>query len=509
MTGAAWSETGSGTVNSATTFTFVAQNDVVHQSYTPASDVNVTLYVRARAVTGNTSLHLYHSGLTPASTAKTFTGTLADYAVTVAGDGGAVVFGIQDQNAAGHGQIEVTRWAVFPATLSAVEAAAAYEKVGADRQEISDHSGNSNTLQIGSSTSSDTNDPSHLIESYNLAIPGTTDDLQHASWTTTNASAGSATQFTPSATDGQIVQSFTGVSSSVYIVSATIASAGNTSLEWTLDGVETGVTVTASPVRYHVEYTGDGAAADIGLRDPNGAGYGAITFTDFQIERAPTGNDPLPYISSAEPVFVAAHADYTTDDYTVSTLTPLATDSTYALLFRRTNSAAIHTIIGDNKAAGGILMRAETNDDLRLYADTNNAGKNIVGGAPGDNLWHIAVVTYTASTKTFTVYLDGALLGSQSFTAGITTDGNLRLGAWSVGVAHPLTGALPLVIVDDSVWSPSKTIAVTCDVAQQMWDERSIAVFGATAQCAGLTFDETASIPTEGIFAASFAAAFQ
>ncbi|MHC4363061.1 MAG: hypothetical protein ACYSTZ_09550, partial [Planctomycetota bacterium] len=497
MTGAAWAETGSGSVNNATHFTFAAQNDAVHQSVTPASGTEVTLFVKARAVSGNTSLHLYHSGLTPASTAKTFTGTLANYAVTVTADGGAVLCGIQDQNAGGFGQIEVTQWAVIPGSHTAAEAAALWEDVEANRQRVTNwlwpdsrrvnelewsedlteewvpeggavitattveddnaagyegvkqdvaaanntqftwtawvakdavapatrfpafqilvgaayyvtldtqsgasathtaglggsHTVTSDTvdgtpawrlsltfttddtagikpiiypsfganadivtqssaavgtitvlqqqLELGSAftayqlkdssnynwadacggddcSSTNTNTGADLVGNWNESIPGTSDDLEHASWTFTDAAADNATQFTPSALDGQAVQSFTGVNGSVYIVSATIASAGNTALEWTLDGVETSETVTASEVRYSIEYTGDGAAADIGLRDPNAAGFGAITFTDFQIERAPTGSTPLPYISSAEPTLQCVGCVKATDDF--------------------------------------------------------------------------------------------------------------------------------------------------------------------------------------------------
>jgi hypothetical protein len=274
-------------------------------------------------------------------------------------------------------------------------------------------------------------------------------------------------------------------------------------LEWTLDAVETGVAVTASPVRYHVEYTGDGAAANIGLRDPNGAGYGAITFTDFQIERAPTGNDPLPYIASAEPVFVGAHSAFSTDDYNLAgNIISLQGDKARSILvvFRRDNDTATHGLLGKGGDGGQpyewtiLLQTTGSGASLRSlnYTTAGSVSSDMKGATatiPG--LWHIGVATVTAD-GTHHVYLDGALDDGTSSAAGgsrSTGTAAIVVGNSYKASANYLDGDIPLVIADDTIWTAAKVNAVTCDVAQQMWDERKIPVFGALANCPTLSFD--------------------
>ena len=147
--------------NSATLLTFSAQNQSIYQPVTTLDAASYTLSFKARAVTGNTALHFLHTNsATGNSTALTVTATLTRYSVSVLGKsgGGAVNFGIQDQNASGFGQIEITEFQVSPgATLLD------YEKTEAN-QRIWDYSGNGNHATRGSTSGADTNDPSFAVE---------------------------------------------------------------------------------------------------------------------------------------------------------------------------------------------------------------------------------------------------------------------------------------------------------------------------------------------------------
>lgn len=115
------------------------------------------------------------------------------------------------------------------------------------------------------------------------------EDLTKGVWTATNATT-TATTFTPSAQNGQVVQSFTTENNVDYVLSAKIASAGNTSLQWVLGSTTQAVTVTSTPTRYSVTFTGDGTSWNLGLRDPNTSGFGAITFTEVQLEVGTTAS---------------------------------------------------------------------------------------------------------------------------------------------------------------------------------------------------------------------------
>jgi len=126
------------------------------------------------------------------------------------------------------------------------------------------------------------------------------EDLTSALWTKTNATA-TATTFTPSAQNGGVTQSVSVSEGIQYTLSATIASAGNTSLEWVACGDYVSLSVTASEQRYSVTFTAASTGScDIGLRDPNTSGFGAVTFTNVQLEVGttattyqPTGDDQV------------------------------------------------------------------------------------------------------------------------------------------------------------------------------------------------------------------------
>ena len=114
LSNAAWTKTNV-TANSALLGTFTAQNGSIARAISTLAGQSYRFTIKARAVTGNTALTLMHTdSATGNTTAITVTAALADYTVTVLGKaaGGNVTFGLQDTNAAGFGQVEVTQWSV-------------------------------------------------------------------------------------------------------------------------------------------------------------------------------------------------------------------------------------------------------------------------------------------------------------------------------------------------------------------------------------------------------------
>lgn len=98
------------TADSATLATFTAQNGLISQAVSKfvIAGQGLVFRVKLRRVSGNTALHLYHTGCTVTSTSITINGTLTEYSVNLAASGTTVTVGVQDQNAEGHGQIEMT-----------------------------------------------------------------------------------------------------------------------------------------------------------------------------------------------------------------------------------------------------------------------------------------------------------------------------------------------------------------------------------------------------------------
>lgn len=116
LTSANWGATNF-TKNSATTGTFTAMNgNVVQLIRYGGSGETWTVRFRCRAVTGNTSLFFLHTNsATGAGQALVVTGVLAEYTFTFLSPAAVseISIGIQDQNAAGFGQIEVTEWQAY------------------------------------------------------------------------------------------------------------------------------------------------------------------------------------------------------------------------------------------------------------------------------------------------------------------------------------------------------------------------------------------------------------
>ncbi len=96
------------TINTATTFTITATNGRLAQDVPTVVGVQYSISARIRAVSGNTNINFRHVGAGTSLTAITITGTLATYSATITANATSINFGIQDTNASGFGQIEIT-----------------------------------------------------------------------------------------------------------------------------------------------------------------------------------------------------------------------------------------------------------------------------------------------------------------------------------------------------------------------------------------------------------------
>jgi len=128
LTTATWTHTA--TTDSSTLVTFTAQNDYIHQPIATTEGNYYLFSFKCRNITGNASIQIYHlaseSGDTTlitnssvyywdgsawqSDTSAGLTSTLTRYYVIISGrvGGGNINFGVRDNNASGHGQIEFT-----------------------------------------------------------------------------------------------------------------------------------------------------------------------------------------------------------------------------------------------------------------------------------------------------------------------------------------------------------------------------------------------------------------
>jgi len=119
ITQAVWTTANGGTKDAATLFTFAGLNSTLLQQVSTVAGITYKLEFKARAVSGNTALKFYHNNSATGNTSNlTIDGVLTKYSVSVLGrtGNGLVDFGIRDENAAGHGQIEITEVSVRQST---------------------------------------------------------------------------------------------------------------------------------------------------------------------------------------------------------------------------------------------------------------------------------------------------------------------------------------------------------------------------------------------------------
>jgi len=437
-----------------------------------------------------------------------------------------------------------------------------YQKTGA-QQTFHDFSGNDNHAVRGSSENEDTNDPELTPSSRNLLAPGSTEDLTDSNWTATDANT-TATTFTPTAQNGQVVQTYAARSQIDYVASASIASGGNTALQWLHIGASGGdtsnVTVTSTPTRYSVTFTGSsavGAAAftgsglddltssgrtpdtfkwssdggttwdatgveitgsaqtlsngvavtfgdstghtlgdywdipagsnvQLGLRDPNSSGFGAITFTDVQLE---TGSTATAYTNPAEESLVQGATFDGVDDGVVQASSFALNDEAFSILaLTREDTApgagAAYDIVRiDNTAPWryAVLETRSTKYEVALYNGSSKLRATDTGG-PVPLQWQFLSATFGSCT--LQLYRNGTLADSTSdpnFSLGTITN-QLHIGTLGF-VGNYFDGTIALVAVYSRVLSAAETQRSYRSIARLYWDYRSICVSGWESHC--------------------------
>ena len=351
---------------------------------------------------GNTNLQWMHVGTDGDVTAVTVSASRTQYAVSITGDGGAVAYGLRDPNAAGFGQIEITDLMVIPGTHTAAECEALYQKTEA-KQSLYDWSNSGNHAQRGSTTGSDTNDPSITPTCRNRLAAGSTEDLENAAWTAgAGATIDDATHFTPAQVNAGVYQSLSSLDGVEYTISAMVLSAGNTNLQWMhvgTDGDVTAVTVSASRTQYAVSITGDGGAVAYGLRDPNAAGFGQIEITEWQVEVADAATD---YINPSTEALVQGWT-FEVDDDTITD--PLTLDSDWTFLA---------VLTPDDNTSVGLFRNGAASPNVSLDANgkVSYEGGGTVVSTNAVPIGKPSVIAITKSGTTITHYLNGVANGS-------------------------------------------------------------------------------------------------
>jgi len=366
--------------------------------------------------------------------------------------------------------------------------ATAYQKTEA-QQTFHDWSGNGNTASRGSDDEAeDTNDPQLTPSSRNLLEPGSTEDLTDSNWTATDANT-TATTFTPTAQNGQVVQSFTTTDGADYVLSATISSAGNTSLQWVKDGSTANLTVTATPTRYSTTFTGDGNAWNLGLRDPNSSGFGAITFTDIQLE---IGSTATVYTNPAEESVVQGATFDGVDDY-------VALPDESAL---KPDAFTVVAVLRMHDATDGepVISWSATDSRPAVYArspnDWGNQSKPLIylnsenycyfAETIETETWHVLAVTVPGSGQTdieeSAFYLDGTPL---TVDTAYSADSQLSKGQPWLGRAGDYYGNMDqaLIAIYSRAISAAETQCSYRSIVRLYWDYRGICVSGWESHC--------------------------
>ena len=488
-----------GSADDATHFTATGQYGNAFQNVATKEFEHYTYFVTVRRVTGNYNLYFVHGGsATGTATPVTVTDSLADYSLTVLGrtGGGSVGFGFQDRSASGWGQWEITRQAVIPGPHTASEAAAIYEQTAVKRNWYDYTSGGNDGFFGGNETTATSNDPATVPYDPNGFGAASREDLTHADWTATTATV-TATTFTPTAQYGGVAVSFTGTSGASYIVSAEISSAGNTSLEWTTGAANPAVTVTSTPTRYSITYTGTGAAENIGLRDPNASGFGAITAMDWQIEQVPSGvTTPSAY--SAEATTLIADFDGV-DDYVKVAGVDMTLGTGFSLVVVANVTPAVSSSIlsqANANYANPVDWQVLTSGESKIYiGDGYGMSWNGANGwefktystTLNEGSWHVLAFTFD-SAKNGSVYQDGAIVGAAQTYAANAIDNNKDLYFCNRESSNPQAGIMAAALAYSRALNAAEVKTATCQLAQKMWNQQGIAVWGAQANCPALDF---------------------
>lgn len=487
-----WAETGLGTINDATHFTFAAQNDALHQSVTTTSGVEYTHCLTTGTVGGNADLQFYHSGLASASTAQTFASSTS-YCNTVTGDGGAVLFGIQDQNAGGFGQIEITKSMVTTGTRDTDWFNSYCEKVGADRDTII------NWRSPG--TNDATNNGANLVSpsSRNLLAAGSTTTLDHdgVNWsanltpTITTGQAdplggSEASKFETNALSEGIFALAANrptvqgdVTLSVWLKGESGGEVVNTRTEHVDGNVNTEKTLTTSWARYSVTRTSLSSGALTVAIYSNTASAQTFYVAHPQVE---IGSTTSTYTNPAEESVVKG-GEFTTDDY--ATADGIASGfsgedkpATVVMLFRA-DDATLNDLFSFGRSTQNTpLWRLSVSTTLRFQIQDNTATNKVRTTTETINVgqWHIFALTKTGTT--IAGYLDGNAVtwDDADVDVGSVTVDQATIGALGrIGYSAYFEGGIGPVPVWDRALSAGEILRASNQIAKQACIHRGIA----------------------------------
>jgi hypothetical protein len=469
------------TIDDATHLTVTSQFGQVRQFHDAPEGVHFTISATIRNIDGNTDLHWTHDNSeSGANSPFTIDGTATTYTHTYLGrvGGGLINTGIEDRNAGGHGQFEVSNWSVTPRT-----AAPSDIEITDDKQEVWDWSGNLRHAQRGSAAGSDTNDFSYLTWSRNLLAPGSTEDLTDAAWTHT-ATTDDADNLTFTAQNDLISQDVTTVAGVTYTLSAKIrAVTGNTALHFyhnnSATGNSTAQVVTATLTTYSVSVLGraGGGAVSFGIQDQNAAGHGQIEIEDWQVELASAATT---YTNPAERREIVADFDGV-DNYALSpslTGMTLTQDFTVFAVVSGLDVDAAETFVNLANPATGVdyHMAYFNTDPLSLRISSRDSGGSTESGvlAITPKNWHVVVFRNIAGTLHLALGEDPATEVTHTAENPVGTP---RVGIGALGDGSPTNfydGAIALVAVYSRAVGAAEIATTTTLIASSMCTESGI-----------------------------------
>lgn len=445
VTNVIWSNNDA-TKDDATHITFTAQNGVVHQAVTTLSGVSYTISFKARRITGNTNLYIRHiDSATGNETAQAITATLTRYSLTVLGksSSGTVYFGIQDRNASGHGQIEITEWQVVLGSSEGI-----YETT-TDEQTLSDFTKNANDGEKGGTGAEDTGDSTLQPFSINRMAPGSTEDLTDSDWDTTDVTVDDTTTCTFDAQNGILSQAIPTLEDYTYTLSFDIRRiSGNTALHFyhnsSATGNSTALTVTAALTRRFITIAGktDDGYIDFGIRDEQASGQGQIEITNLQVNLGGIED----YVSPDEPQINGWSYDGIDDLATIDAVIAEFTgeDKPFTLI-----SIAKPTDVLGNKTLISFGAAANATHYLNFHLQ---AAKLRLGIKDGTNLKTITssanhaaaliwkVLTATSTGKAGLFYVDGELVAANNSDLDV---GTITLDQAAIGMLRRSALSLP------------------------------------------------------------------
>ena len=309
-------------------------------------------------------------------------------------------------SAAAVGEITVLRQQLTPGTASGT-----YRKVEA-RQRVWDWSGNARHAVVGSAAGDTTNDPGDALWRKNLLADGSTEDLENAAWTATNATVDSATLMTFDAQHGKATQDCTTVDGVSYTLSFSVRRiSGNTDLafrhEESATAAYSSLTVTDVLTRYSVTVLGKsgGGIVLFGIQDRNAAGHGQIEVTEWQLEVG-----ALTDYDASDRMVVAARGSFDgVDDYLDVASLALASDWSF-----------VATIRPNDNTLRGLWRNGASSPNISLSESgmVSYAGGSVVlaQNVVGLLEWHTIGITLRGTTITH--YLDGVVNGNGTSGSG-------------------------------------------------------------------------------------------